>query len=68
MAYTPTPYYPGYQPMYYQPPMMDNLAQLRAGQYQQPVPPQTPQPMPQQSGQGGHRSDLFRGSDELRHQ
>lgn len=51
MAYTPTPYYPGYQPMYYQPPMMDNLAQLRAGQYQQPVPPQTPQPMPQQSGQ-----------------
>lgn len=51
MAYTPTPYYPGYQPMYYQPPMMDNLAQLRAGQYQPPVPPQTPQPMPQQSGQ-----------------
>lgn len=32
MAYTS--YYPGYQPMYYQPPMPDQLAQLRAGQYQ----------------------------------
>nr|DAM08848.1 MAG TPA: hypothetical protein [Caudoviricetes sp.] len=49
MAYYPQ-YYPQ-QPYPYQPPMMDNLAQLRAGQYQQPVPPQTPQPMPQQSGQ-----------------
>lgn len=49
MAYYPQ-YYPQ-QPYPYQPPMMDNLAQLRAGQYQQPVPAQTPQPMPQQSGQ-----------------
>ena len=49
MAYYPQ-YYPQ-QPYPYQPTMMDNLAQLRAGQYQQPVPPQTPQPMPQQSGQ-----------------
>lgn len=36
MAYYPQ-YYPQ-QPYPYQPPMMDNLAQLRAGQYQQPVP------------------------------
>lgn len=39
MAYTP--YYPGYQPMYYQPPMPDQLAQLRQQQYQPPM--QTPQ-------------------------
>ena len=50
MAYTPTPYYPGYQPMYYQPPIPDQLAQLRGAQYQ-PVPQAQPQPMPQQSGQ-----------------
>lgn len=42
MAYTP--YYPGYQPQYYQPPMMDNLGQLRQQQYQTPqaAPPQNP--------------------------
>ena len=41
MAYTP--YYPGYQPMYYQPPMPDQLAQLRGSQYQ---PAQQPQQAP----------------------
>lgn len=41
MAYTP--YYPGYQPMYYQPPMADQLAQLRQQQFQAPMPQQTPQ-------------------------
>jgi hypothetical protein len=46
------PYYPQYYPQqqFYQPPMMDNLAQLRAGQYQQPMQnmQQPPQPAPQQ--------------------
>lgn len=41
MAYTP--YYPGYQPMYYQPPMPDQLAQLRGSQFQ---PAQQPQQAP----------------------
>lgn len=41
MAYTP--YYPGYQPMYYQPPMPDQLAQLRGQQFQ---PAQQPQQAP----------------------
>ena len=37
-------YYPQYYPTnYYQPPVMDNLAQLRAGQYQQPMTQSTPQ-------------------------
>lgn len=37
------PYYPGYQPMYYQPPMADQLTQLRQQQYQAPMPgPQMP--------------------------
>lgn len=39
MAY---PYYPTYQPTYYQPPMPDQLAQLRQQQFQ---------PMPQQGAQ-----------------
>jgi len=38
MAY---PYYPTYQPTYYQPPMADQLTQLRQQQYQPPM--QTPQ-------------------------
>ena len=38
-----TPYYPGYQPMYYQPPMPDQLAQLRGSQFQ---PAQQPQQAP----------------------
>ena len=46
------PYYPQYYPQqqFYQPPMMDNLAQLRAGQYQQPMQnmQQPPKPVPQQ--------------------
>lgn len=42
MAYTP--YYPGYQPMYYQPPMPDQLAQLRGSQYQPAQQPQQAQP------------------------
>lgn len=46
------PYYGYQQPQFYQPPMADQLAQLRAGQYQ-PMPQQMPQPqpMPQQGGQ-----------------
>ena len=44
MAYQP--YYQPYQPYPYQPPMMDNLAQLRAGQYQ---PVQNVQPQPAQT-------------------
>lgn len=44
MAYTPTPYYPGYQPMYYQPPMPDQLAQLRQSQFQPMQQPQQVQP------------------------
>lgn len=42
MAYTP--YYPGYQPMYYQPPMPDQLAQLRVSQFQPAQQPQQAQP------------------------
>ena len=42
MAYTP--YYPGYQPMYYQPPMPDQLAQLRGSQFQPAQQPQQAQP------------------------
>lgn len=50
MAYTP--YYPGYQPMYYQPPMPDQLAQIRGQQFQPPVQgPQVPSTLPQQNGQ-----------------
>ena len=39
-----TPYYPGYQPMYYQPPMPDQLAQLRVSQFQPAQQPQQAQP------------------------
>ena len=35
------PYYNGYQPTYYQPPVQDQLSQLRNGQYQQ-VPSTSP--------------------------
>jgi len=41
MAYGYQPYYTPYQP--YQPPMPDQLAQLRAGQYQAPPVQQQPQ-------------------------
>lgn len=37
------PYYNTYQPGYYQPPVPDQLAQLRQGQYQQPMQPQAAQ-------------------------
>ena len=47
----PYQYMPGYQP-YYQPPMADQLAQLRGAQYQ-PIPQQTPQVQPQQAQTGG---------------
>lgn len=41
-------YYPGYQPNYgYMPPMPDQLAQLRQGQYQQQI--NTPSPAPNNS-------------------
>ena len=46
MAYNP--YYPGYQPNYYQPPMSDQLTQLRQGQYQQPMQQPTPPAQPMQ--------------------
>lgn len=46
------PYYGYQQPQIYQPPMADQLAQLRAGQYQSmPQQMPQPQPMPQQGGQ-----------------
>ncbi len=46
------PYYGYQQPQFYQPPMADQLAQLRAGQYQSmPQQMPQPQPMPQQGGQ-----------------
>lgn len=47
----PYQYMPGYQP-YYQPPMADQLAQLRGAQYQ-PIPQQIPQVQPQQAQTGG---------------
>lgn len=47
----PYQYMPGYQP-YYQPPMADQLAQLRGAQCQ-PIPQQIPQVQPQQAQTGG---------------
>lgn len=47
----PYQYMPGYQP-YYQPPMADQLAQLRGAQYQ-PMPQQMPQVQPQQAQVSG---------------
>ena len=48
----PYQYVPGYQPYPYQPPMPDQLAQLRGAQYQ-PMPQQMPQAQPQQAQAGG---------------
>ena len=62
MAYTPTPYYPGYQPMYYQPPMPDQLAQLRGQQFQPPM--QGPQMPPVQSQQNGQSMVWVNGEQE----
>lgn len=59
MAYTP--YYPGYQPMYYQPPMADQLAQLRGQQFQPPV--QGPQ-MPPQTQPGNQSMVWVSGEQE----
>ncbi len=56
----PYQYMPGYQP-YYQPPMMDNLAQLRAGQYQ---PQQMQQVQPQQAQTGGQSMVWVSGEAE----
>ena len=52
------PYFGGYQPGYYQPPMPDQLAQLRQNQFQpiaQPVvqPPQMQQPQQNQPTSNG---------------
>ena len=58
MAYTP--YYPGYQPMYYQPPMPDQLAQLRGQQQFQPA----PQMQPQQAQAGGQSMVWVNGEQE----
>lgn len=60
MAYTP--YYPGYQPMYYQPPMPDQLAQLRGQQFQPPM--QGPQMPPVQSQQNGQSMVWVNGEQE----
>lgn len=49
MAYTP--YFTGYQPAYYQPPMADQLSQLRQQQYQPMA--QQPAAPPQQAAQTG---------------
>jgi hypothetical protein len=62
MAYTPTPYYPGYQPMYYQPPIPDQLAQLRGQQFQPPM--QGPQMPPVQSQQNGQSMVWVNGEQE----
>ena len=44
------PYYGYQQPQYYQPPMADQLSQLRQQQY---IPQQMPQAQPQQAQAGG---------------
>lgn len=60
MAYTP--YYPGYQPMYYQPPIPDQLAQLRGQQFQPPM--QGPQMASVQSQQNGQSMIWVNGEQE----
>ena len=58
----PSQYMPGYQP-YYQPPMADQLAQLRGAQYQ-PIPQQIPQVQPQQAQTGGQSMVWVSGEAE----
>ena len=58
----PYQYMPGYQP-YYQPPMADQLAQLRGAQYQ-PFPLQIPQVQPQQAQTGGQSMVWVSGEAE----
>lgn len=61
MSYT---YYSGYQqPQFYQPPMPDQLAQLRGAQYQ-PMPQQMPQAQPQQMQAGGQSMVWVSGEQE----
>lgn len=59
----PYPYMPSYQPYPYQPPMMDQLSQLRAGQYQ-PMPQQMPQVQPQQAQASGQSMVWVSGEAE----
>ncbi len=58
----PYQYMPGYQPMYYQPPMPDQLAQLRGQQFQPPV--QGPQMTSVQSQQNGQSMIWVNGEQE----
>lgn len=58
----PYQYMPGYQP-YYQPPMADQLAQLRGAQYQ-PMPQQMPQVQPQQAQVSGQSMVWVNGEQE----
>lgn len=58
----PYQYMPGYQP-YYQPPMADQLAQLRGAQYQ-PIPQQIAQVQPQQAQTGGQSMVWVSGEAE----
>lgn len=58
----PYQYMPGYQP-YYQPPMADQLAQLRGAQYQ-PMPQQMPQVQPQQAQVSGQSMVWVSGEQE----
>lgn len=58
----PHQYMPGYQPMYYQPPMPDQLAQLRGQQFQPPV--QGPQMTSVQSQQNGQSMIWVNGEQE----
>lgn len=57
------PYYNGYQPQFYQPPMPDQLAQLRGAQYQS-IPQQIPQVQPQQTQPGGQSMVWVSGEAE----
>lgn len=57
------PYYQPYQPQYYQPPMPDQLAQLRGAQYQ-PMSQQMPQMQPQQTQPGGQSMVWVSGEAE----
>lgn len=59
----PYQYMPGYQPMYYQPPMPDQLAQLRGSQFQ-PIPQQIPQVQPQPAQTGGQSMVWVSGEAE----
>ena len=59
----PYQYVPGYQPYPYQPPMPDQLAQLRGAQYQ-PMPQQMPQAQPQQAQAGGQSMVWVSGEAE----